>query len=75
LHGVGLYSNQIHLLGYIKHTVLIILPHLEHSFSMTLEIGKFWNMVLEKDGKDQLNQWSGKWSTVELQISRLIGTA
>ena len=48
--------------------------HLEHSFVWCWKLdgsesgseipGKFWNVVLEKNGEDQLNRWCEKWRSV-----------
>jgi len=35
--------------------------HLDTSESRTEIPGKVWNLVLEKDGEDQLDQSCGKW--------------
>jgi hypothetical protein len=34
--------------------------------------GKFWNVVLEKDGEDQLDQLCEKWSTTQIKEEKNI---
>ena len=56
--------------------------HLEHSFiwcwnlnasgSRSETPGKFWNVVLEKDGKDQLDRACEKWRSIRVKEQRNI---
>jgi len=61
-------------IGLIFKDVTSKMPHLEYSFvwywnldnskSRSEISGKFWNVVLEKDGQDQLDQSREKWKSV-----------
>jgi len=67
-------TNNCSSLGSYFCTRSIQLLHLEHSFiwcwnldtsgSRSETPGKFWNVVLEKDGENQLDRSCEKWKSI-----------
>jgi hypothetical protein len=56
----------------IHRSVLIWCWNLDASGSRSETPGKFWNVVLEKDGKDQLDWSCDKWRSIRVKEERNI---
>ena len=60
------FLSRVHLLWYLPFL------HLYISCSRSEIPGKFWNVVLEKDGEDQLDRSCEKWKSIRVEEQRNI---
>ena len=67
---VCIWQISFRLIGICRLTIgnnrnkLILITYLDASGSRSEIPGKFWNVVLEKDGEDQLDRSCEKWRSV-----------